>query len=141
MKGYLWLDLIAASDLTGPVKGVGYALAHFARGQGVAWPSYDTLARAAGVHRVTAIKALATLEQRGLVTIQPRAKESGGHHSNLYVLTNPEGSVVALDNHPSSPPLPPTRSEWLPTTTQISNTKKNTGVEGLIRAQANRWAL
>lgn len=141
MKGYLWLDLLAASDLKGPTKAVGYALAHFAGGNGAAWPSYDTLARAAGVSRYSAIKSLAILVERGMVTITPRAKENGSANSNLYLLTHPEGGeVVSLGDHLVNDRDHPERGGGQPQRPKLL-TKETQGVAGLINAQAKRWKL
>lgn len=145
MKGYIWLDLLAASDLRGATKAVGYALAHFAGGNGVAWPSYDTLARAAGVDRRTAVKALAILVERGLVKVEQRAKHTGAADSNLYLLTTPDGGgVVALDHHLVASHHHLTRggSGLTPPKQLTKETPgRSHGVEGLINRQAKRWAL
>lgn len=145
MKGYVWLDLLASSDLKGAPKAVGYALAHFAGGNGVAWPSYDTLARAAGVSRRAAIDAIAVLWHKGYINIVGRAKANGASDSNMYLLTQPtEGQVVNLlhqvvqtDHH-----LERGGSE-LPAPKLLTKEPltSNHGFEGLLNAQSKRWSV
>lgn len=145
MKGYVWLDQLASSDLKGAPKAVGYALAHFAGGNGVAWPSYDTLARAAGVSRRAAIVGIQILADRGFITIQARAKENGTSNSNLYCLTAAEGGVVVNLVHQvvNTVHHPERGGSELGAPKLLTNEPltSNAGVQGLIAAQSKRWSM
>ncbi|TFD80534.1 helix-turn-helix domain-containing protein [Cryobacterium psychrophilum] len=59
-------------------------LSHRDHKTGTAWPSFDTIAREAGMSRSKVIRTLPKLTARGLVTITQRRRGSGDNAPNLY---------------------------------------------------------
>lgn len=55
---------------------------------GECYPSYKTIAEKMRVGVSTAIKAIKSLESKGVVKIHSRKNENGGDTSNLYVIQN-----------------------------------------------------
>jgi len=77
-------------------KFVLVALADSADDYGICWPSYNTIAKKCSVHRVTAIKAINSLMELGLLSKKARYK-SQGQNSNAFQL---KMGVKISDDHP-----------------------------------------
>jgi hypothetical protein len=98
------LDVIMRErvDLSGPETLALVSLALMANTRGEAHPSYGRLAREARCVRSTAIRAVGSLVDKGLLAVVPRRDESGDRTSNLYRLevVASRDQVVAQEDHP-----------------------------------------
>lgn len=79
-----WRLVMEAESIRGADRAVLAALAYHAdQGTLQAWPSLATLARESGFHVSTTIRALQSLEKRGVITVLVRST-GGLKHSNRY---------------------------------------------------------
>lgn len=78
--------VVRDSDLTKYELLVFIALLNRANSRGEAWPSLATLEREARASRDSVLRALRTLEERGLVDVVKRYRDDGSQTSNLYVV-------------------------------------------------------
>lgn len=89
-------------------------LADNANDEGVAWPSYDTIAQHCETSRRTVIRKIKELAESGFIQIKNRPDKEKGNKSNLFILTLDNGQksasahservsppLVSEDHHPS----------------------------------------
>lgn len=79
-------------DLSPRAKAVYMYLLDRANNKGECWPAIPTIARELSLSRSTVQRALKELERHGLVSRSERWRENGGRSSNLYLLTEKDGS-------------------------------------------------
>ena len=72
---------------------------------GECYPSYKTIAEKMRVGVSTAIKAIKSLESKGVIKIHSRKNENGGDTSNLYVIQN------INDENKKASTVPPVKAE------------------------------
>ena len=72
---------------------------------GECYPSYKTIAEKMRVGLSTAIKAIKSLESKGVIKIHSRKNENGGDTSNLYVIQN------INDENKKASTVPPVKAE------------------------------
>lgn len=73
-------------DLNGPLKLTLLALANWSNDDGESWHSYNSIARACGVSRRTAINKCQELEKLGLLEIKQRKIDDKKNNSNIFKL-------------------------------------------------------
>ncbi len=106
---YIENDIIDRTDLNKHEKYLYMVLARYVDKEDKAFPSYTELSEKAGLGRTTIIKAIKTLEEKGLLTKVTRHKEnSKENHSNLYTLKSARtmiSDVLEDENQEESTPL------------------------------------
>jgi len=99
-KNWFWdYNEVFDSDLSNYAKLVRLYLARCADGDRVSWPSYNRIAKACGISRRTAQKAIDELEERGWVKKNKRRKNINENDSNIYVLCDPPKSDTSEKNN------------------------------------------
>lgn len=94
--GYTVLQdsFIEREDLTSSEKLAYIALCRYADKAGECWPSYATIAKCMSASRRTAMRAVQSLVDKGLVAYQEQKDASGDPTSNLYTINDAEEGVV-----------------------------------------------
>ncbi|RPH33807.1 MAG: helix-turn-helix domain-containing protein, partial [Chloroflexi bacterium] len=105
---YIRETLDERTDLSSRARHLLDRLGHHVNGEGICWPSVDTLARQMGVTASTVQRARAELVAAGVITIIVTA---GRGHSNLYAF--PEWSHPR--DHSAGEKVAPTREKVAPT--------------------------
>lgn len=102
------LAAVRRLDLTPRDKFVLYALADYANHDNVAWPKVETIATFTGHDRRTILRALAALEERGLVRVERRRYPDGRQASSRYHLLfiDQEPTEAPPEPEPLEPPPP-----------------------------------
>ena len=103
-------------ELPPTTRFVLFLIADYANEENVAWPKYNTLVRYSGLHRVTIIRAVNELVERGLLERHERTRPDGSDTSNGYRLTYiPEGSGTLPPRAKVTPGGSPTLQSCSPT--------------------------
>lgn len=99
-------------------------ISRFINQEGVAWPSYETIAKRTGISRRKVISEVQKLVDLGLVEVtQQFNPHTGEHRSNLFSL--PSASYAPPPNaHPASPSEPRTPRKRLKKDYSPSNVKE-----------------
>ena len=63
-----------------------YALADYADGNGIAWPSFNTLSEWTGYTRRSIMRSIAELDEEGFISVAVRTRGNGSFTSNVYRL-------------------------------------------------------
>lgn len=86
MDAYRWA--LTWDGLTSPEKFVLVMIGdHYNEKSHRAWPSIERLAKSTALHRATVIRAIKSLEDKGLVEVEPWVKaDKGGALNNRYCL-------------------------------------------------------
>ncbi|WP_294852374.1 helix-turn-helix domain-containing protein [uncultured Oscillibacter sp.] len=77
-------SIYANDELPHRAKTVYMYLRDRVNGDGNCWPGVKTIGKDLKLSRRTVQRALADLEQAGLVERKPRHRDNGSHTSNLY---------------------------------------------------------
>lgn len=88
MRRWDWVGRIIDSELPATTRLVAHTLASFADKNGHCWPSYATIAKAAGTNRATVVRHIAVLSDHGWLDVVNRVNKHG-KQSNSYLLKNP----------------------------------------------------
>jgi hypothetical protein len=91
-------DFITTDKLTWPEKRIYMVLQMYAGADGRCFPSYETIAAAAGLKKRQVMYLVKSLSEKGWLSIE-RRKDANGQHSNSYVLMDllaPVGESSAL---------------------------------------------
>lgn len=81
-----WFGSIYKTELPHRARAVYMYLKDRADKEGQCWPGIKTIARELSLSRSTVKRALADLEQAGLLRRELRYRENGSKSSNLYTL-------------------------------------------------------
>ena len=81
-------NIFDRTDLTKSEKLIALYFYRRANAKGESFPSYGTIAKDCKCSRRTAIRAVAVLTEKGIISKENRKRENGGYTSNLYTLTH-----------------------------------------------------
>lgn len=133
-RGWWWVDnatLDVYLPRVGPIAWAVYTyLVRRAGPDGHCWPSYARIARDTGISRRSAIRAVATLVEAGLVAVTPRQDAAGDATSHDYVVLggaheSPPGDTD--DPTGGAPESPPVVTEMHPKKTHFKETHWKAG--------------
>jgi len=122
---FSWQQAIRDSALEPTTKLVCYTIGtHMAADGTGCYPSYQTIANEAGLHRATAIKHVQKAVDAGFLEVEGRLDDAGEAASNVYRPTMP--GVVVQNDHPGRAGRPPVVAQDDPNnpslTTQLTST-------------------
>lgn len=86
-------DFLTTDKLTWPEKRIYMILQMYAGTDGKCFPSYETIAAAAGLKKRQVMYLVKSLSEKGWVSVEKR-KDANGQHSNSYVLLDPLAPAV-----------------------------------------------
>lgn len=86
-------DFLTTDKLTWPEKRIFMILQMYAGADGRCFPSYETIAAAAGLKKRQVMYLVKSLSEKGWISIE-RRKDANGQHSNSYALMDPLAPVM-----------------------------------------------
>lgn len=86
-------DFLTTDELTWPEKRIYMILQMYAGADGKCFPTYETIAAAAGLKRRQVMYLIKSLSEKGWVDVEKR-KDATGQHSNSYMLLDPLAPVM-----------------------------------------------
>lgn len=86
-------DFLTTDKLTWPEKRIFMILQMYTGADGRCFPTYETIASAAGLQRRRVIDLIKSLSDKGWLAVEKR-KDAAGQHSNSYILLDPLAPVM-----------------------------------------------